>query len=170
MSAATDIQASKLLSQLSRWTRAIIDWGAIQMLIPSTHRGVRAAGAPPPPPLDPDTVKEIFRGFRRELQSAQGPLGKWMKVAPPVMLISFCLAVAGGFLLVVTPWGGALLGGGLAGTMAAGERAFRWYRDSIMLDLIPARYELRLLLSTSLDQVQQVLRDFQDETRSARAG
>lgn len=87
-----------------------------------------------------------------------------MAIIVPLMLVVFGAAVAAGFVLPLIPWGAATAGASILATLGLGQRIWRMARDQMMLELIPARYELAFSLSETPEQRRQLIRQFIADT------
>jgi hypothetical protein len=114
--------------------------------------------------VDPVRIQTAFATLKTEFTKAAAPLRRSMAIIVPLMLLAFGVAVAAGFVLPLIPWGAVTAGASILATLGLGQRIWRMARDQMMLELIPARYELAFGLSETAEQRRQLIRQFIADT------
>ena len=140
-----------------------IDWEAINRATIGLG-ATRAIGDTSAVPVDPARIQAAFETLKTEFTKAAGPLRRSMAIVVPLMLGAFGLAVVAGFVLPLIPWGAATAGAGAIATLGLGQRIWRMGKDQMMLELIPARYELAFRLSETAEQRRQLIKQFITDT------
>lgn len=148
---------------LSPSTSRQIDWEVINRSTIGLGP-VRATDGDQNGSVDPARIQVAFTTLKAEFARAAAPLRRSMAIIVPLMLVVFGAAVAAGFVLPLIPWGAATAGASILATLGLGQRIWRMARDQMMLELIPARYELAFSLSETPEQRRQLIRQFIADT------
>jgi hypothetical protein len=167
-------------TRLSLTTSARVDWALVgdgaRLLLGEidTDRG-RAASAESTAragvAVDQAIVQRAFEQARQEFARVLAPTKRSIQWAFVIVVVALALTVSGGALSFLGPWwrGGLLSLAGLGTMLGYLRRAWLLTRDQLLLELVPARYELALTLATSPTQYAQILREFLKETDSLKS-
>lgn len=158
------------LKPLSTATKRRIDWRAIENAS-AAFAGFRGEGGESrePPAREPH-ASDFFRVLQTEFDGAIAPLNFWMKLVAPVLLVSLAVAIGGGALLAMTPWGAIVSIAGMVSLFGILTKVWWLSRDHLFLQLTLVRYELLLKSATSFEEKRDVVRQFLEETSHIRKG
>jgi hypothetical protein len=117
--------------------------------------------------VNEERVRRAFEQAKLEFSRVLGPTRKGMQWSLAIAVIALAVTVAGAALSFLNPWGGGLVSlAGLGVMLGYLRRAWMLNRDQLLLELVPARYELALTLARTKEQYAQILRTFLKETDS----
>lgn len=165
------------LSSLSRSTSRRINWNQITDILRLTADrigGERSDGkslVDVPDTLNSEDTKVLQAAFQTASQAFREvlrPLRNLMRITITLLMLSIAVTIAGATLATITPWAGLVSAGGVISMFGLLTKAWKLARDQAMLELIPARYELALQVSTSKKQASTIINAFLRETTSGR--
>jgi hypothetical protein len=162
--------------RLSNKASSMVNWARVDdgiRLVLSELDPTRSLSSAAPgnalPMVDHEVVRRAFDQAKGEFQKVLAPMKRGLQLAFGMVIASLALAISGVALSFLNPWGGGFLSLAGLGTMVGFfRRAWELNRDQAMLELVPARYELALNLSTSSQEYERILREFLKETATMR--
>jgi ligand-binding sensor domain-containing protein len=164
----THPKLSKLSSRQVNWERLTNDIRLTSAELGRTKgkREEAKAGVLPVPLAD---IEKAFQVFKDEFVKASTGARRMLMIFIGVLLLVLASAFVGVLLFPTTEWGGGILAAvGIAGLLGTVHQVYQLSRDVLMLDLIPAKYELALSLASSHDHYQTILDNLLAELHSLR--
>jgi len=118
---------------------------------------------------DRDRLRKALALVQGEFSKAISSLKRLMYWITILVIISIAIAISGGVLLQITPFGG-LISVASVGTLAALLiKMWNLARSQAMLEILPSRYELAISFCQTKKDVQELIAQFLSETTSIRS-
>jgi hypothetical protein len=169
---STNHQNSQKLSSLSARQ---LNWEKVTDAIRFTAaelgvmRGEEAKSATERAPVDPTVIEKAFSVYKAEFAKAATWSRRAVNLALALLVLALAVAAVGALLFSTTAWGGGILVvAGLSGLLGMVAQVRQLSRDQLMLEMIPAKYELALRLASSPEQYRTTLEAMLAETQSLR--
>lgn len=154
---------------LSSSTRAKVNWLIINDtlgMLAGTLRGTTADQTLALSAADRKRLREGFELVRNEFAKTLAGLKVMTRLILGAIVIALAVAIGGGALLQISPWASIIpiaSVGTLVGLLA---KMYQLARDQVLLELVPARYELAMEFCQTRADAQNLMAKFLAETTS----
>ncbi len=154
---------------LSSDTRHRVNWQLINDtlgMLAGTRRGTTADQPLALSAADRKRLRQAFELVRNEFATTLAGLKIMTRLILAGIVIALAVAIGGGALMQISPWASIIpiaSVGTLAGLLA---KMYQLARDQVLLELVPARYELAMEFCRTQADAQDLMAKFLLETTS----